>query len=78
MPEISVDVSEDVALLAEQLERDEVRDIVTKALRERSTEELMFDLADDVLQDSDLTDDDARKLGDELKERVAQRHGIGG
>ncbi|MCK4476083.1 MAG: hypothetical protein KAU16_05085, partial [Methanophagales archaeon] len=36
----------------------------------------MFKLADELLKGSKLTDELALKLGDELKERVAKRHGL--
>lgn len=74
MPEIRVDVSDDIALLAEQLDAEEIRRIVTTALRERASEQLMFDVADDLLSESELTDDQINELADDLKERVAERH----
>lgn len=74
MPEISVEVSDDVALLVDRLDPDEIRRIVTAALRERASEELMYDVADDLLADSELTDESIRSLSDELKARVAARH----
>lgn len=74
MPEIKVDVSDDVALIVEQLDADEIRQIVTAALRERASEELLYDVADDLLRESELTDERARELADDLKERIARRH----
>lgn len=74
MPEIRVDVSDDIALLAEQLDAEEIRRIVTTALRERASEQLMYDVADDLLSESELTDDQINELADDLKERVAERH----
>lgn len=78
MPEISVDVSEDVAHIAKGLQRGEIQDIVSRALRERASEELMYDLADEMLGDSELEDRDVQELSDDLKKRVARRHGIEG
>lgn len=74
MPEIRVQVSDDVALLVEHLDADEMRQIVTAALRERASEELLYDVADDLLRGSDLTDERARELANTLKQRVADRH----
>lgn len=74
MPEIRVDVADDVALLVEQLSAEEIRRIVTTALRERASEELLFDVADELLHESELTDERADQLADDLKERVAERH----
>ena len=39
-------------------------------------EETEFALADDILSKSELTEKQALKLADELKQRVAKRHGI--
>lgn len=75
MPEIRVDVSDDVALLVEQLSPEQLNRIVTAALRERASEALLYDLADDILRESELTDERARELADDLKQRVANRHG---
>jgi hypothetical protein len=36
----------------------------------------MFKLADELLKESKLTNELALKLGDELEERVAKRHGL--
>lgn len=74
MAEISIDVDEDVALLAGQLERDEVRRIVTAAFRERASEELMYDIADRILEDSELSDGAVEEMATDLKRRVAERH----
>ena len=56
--------------------KEELNEIVSKALREKSTEALLFKYADKVLKNSEMTDKLALKLGDELKERVAKRHGL--
>lgn len=74
MPEITVDVSDDVAVLIDQLDPEEIRRIVNAALRERASEELMYDLADEILQGSELTDETAKELAEDLKSRVAERH----
>ena len=50
--------------------------LVSKALKDKSTEALLFKYANEVLNNSKMTDDLALKLGDKLKERVAKRHGL--
>lgn len=74
MPEISVDVDDDVALLAGQLDRDEIRRIVTAAFRERASEALMYDVADQILEDSELSDEAVEELATDVERRVAERH----
>ena len=37
---------------------------------------LKFSIADDILSKSKLTEEQAFKLADDLKERVAKRHGL--
>lgn len=74
MPEISIEVDDDVALLAGQLDRDEIRRIVTTAFRERASEELMYDVADEILRDSELSDEAVEEMATDLKRRVAERH----
>lgn len=74
MPEITVEVPEDIALLVEELDPEEIRRIVTTALRERASEELLYDVADELLRESELTDERASELANDLKQRVAERH----
>lgn len=74
MPEIRVDVPDDVALLVEQLGHEEIGRIVTTALRERASEELLYDVADELLRESELTEEGVQELADDLKRRVADRH----
>lgn len=38
--------------------------------------QLEFEVADDILNKSKMTDESALKLGRELKERVTKRHGL--
>lgn len=73
MPEITVEVPEDIALLVEELDPEEIRRIVTPALRERASEELLYDVAEELLRESELTDERASELANDLKRRVAER-----
>lgn len=74
MPEITVDVPEDIALLVEARNPEEIRRFVTTALRERASEELLSDVVDELLRESGLTDERASELANDLKFRVAERH----
>ena len=47
---------------------------VKRELRERSKRELVIYALDKILENSKLTEEDALRLGDELKERVWKRH----
>jgi len=76
MAELVVNVPEELKFGFKELGKEEINSVVSRALREMLSEELMFKLADELLKDSKMTDELALKLGDELKERVAKRHGL--
>lgn len=76
MAEVVVEIPSDLELLAKELEKKELSRIVCEALKHRSSEMLLFKIADEILKDSKMTDELALKLGDELKIRVAKRHGL--
>ena len=76
MGEIKVEVPKELEVGAKMLGKEELSRIVCEALKEQLSEELMSKLADELLKGSKLTDELALKLGDELKERVAKRHGL--
>ena len=76
MAEVVVNIPEELKPGFKELGKEEINSVVSRALRERLSEELMFKLADELLKDSRMTDELALELGDELKERVAKRHGL--
>jgi len=76
MAEIVVKIPEELEVGARELGEEELNRVVSKALKERLSEEYMFKLTDELLKESKLTDEMASKLGNELKERVAKRHGL--
>lgn len=76
MAELKVEIPNELEILVKVMDKEELNEIVSKALREKSTETLLFKYADEVLKNSEMTDELALKLGDELKERVAKRHGL--
>ena len=76
MAELKVEIPDELVVLARALDNKELSEIVSKALKDKSSEALLFRYADKVLKNSKLTDELALKLGDELKDRVAKRHGL--
>jgi hypothetical protein len=76
MGELKVEVPKELEVGAKMLGEEELSRIVCEALKEQLSEELMLKLADELLKESKLTDELALNLGDELKERVAKRHGL--
>lgn len=59
-----------------ELGKEEINAVVGRALRERLSERLMFKVADELLKNSEITEELALKFGSELKERVAKRHAL--
>ena len=76
MAELKVEIPDDLEVLAKGMDKKELSMLVSKALKDKSTEALLFKYANEVLNNSKMTDDLALKLGDKLKERVAKRHGL--
>ncbi len=76
MAEVIVEVPEELKFEFKELGKEEVNAVIRDALKERLSERLMFKIADRLLKDSEMTDELALKLGAELKERVAKKHGL--
>ena len=55
--------------------KDKFESVLIKAT-EKLVKSIEFSMADELLKDSKLTDEDCLRLGDELKRRVAKRHGL--
>ncbi len=72
--ELVVNIPKELEPGFEELDKAEVNSVFSNAMRERLSERLMFKLADDLLKNSEITDEMALKWGSELKERVAARH----
>ena len=51
-------------------------EIAREAFLERIRRDRAFERFDEILKDSKMTDELASKLADELKRRVAKRHGL--
>lgn len=71
---VKVKVPEELKLGYDELSKEEISALLSKVLRERLAERLMFKLADDLLKNSEITDELALQWGSELKERVAKIH----
>ena len=76
MAELKVEIPDDLEVVAKAMTKEELSEIVSKALKDKSTISLLFRYADEALKKSKMTDKLALKLGDELKERVAKRYGL--
>jgi hypothetical protein len=76
MVEIKIEVPKELEVGAKMLGKEELSRIVCEVLKEQLSRELMFKLADELLKESKHTDELALRFGDELKERVAKRHGL--
>lgn len=76
MAEFVVKIPEELEIGFKEIGKNEANEIVCRALREHLSERLMFKLADELLKDSKITDDIALEWGNELKKRVAKRHGL--
>lgn len=76
MAELMVEIPDELNVLAKEIGKKELSKIVSKALKDKSSEALLFKYADKILKKSTMTDELALKLGDRLKQRVAKRHGL--
>ncbi|MFZ2456819.1 MAG: hypothetical protein WAX07_10115 [Candidatus Altiarchaeia archaeon] len=73
MPQVTVNIPEELNNGFKELKKEEVDALVSNALRERLSEQLMFKEAGELLKDSEITDDIALRWGRELKEKAAKR-----
>ena len=74
MASISISVPKDLEYAANSLSKDELNEIVRSALKERLSEAFLFKIADELLKNSKMKSGLAKRFGDELKQRVAERH----
>ena len=76
MAELKVEIPDELEIGSKELSKEEINSLVAKALKEKLSEKLMFKVADELLKNSEITDELAMKWGSELKRRVAERHGL--
>ena len=74
--QVKVTIPEELKSVAKQLDKESLERLVAKALKEESSKILAYKVADELLKKSRMTEKLALRLGDELKERVAKRHGL--
>jgi len=72
MEEVTISIPDELKSGFNELGKEEVNLVFSKALKERVSERLMFKVADELLKNSKITDELALKWGSELKERVAK------
>jgi len=73
MPQVTVNIPEEMKKGFKELTTEEVDALVSKALRERLPERLMFKEADVLLKDSKITGEMALSRGRESKKKTAKR-----
>jgi len=76
MPELVVNIPEELKPGFNELSKEEINSVVSIPLREKLSERLMFKVADRLLKNSEITDELASKWGSELKERYVKRNQV--
>ena len=76
MMEIKIEIPKELEEEIRKLGKDEINRIVYEALKEKASERLLFKLADKILENSKLNDEQIEELSNIVKERVAEKHGI--
>ncbi len=77
MAELTVEIPEGLLSMAgEELKRPETKVLFREAVEEKIRVLLLFKVVDNILKKSKLTDEQAVELAEELRGRVAKRHGI--
>lgn len=69
MPQVTVNIPEELKRGFKELSTEEVDTLVSKALRVRRSLRLMFKVAGELLKDSQIIDEKALSWGCELKEK---------
>lgn len=73
MPTVSVRVSEDLKATMERHKEVNWSEVIRRAVKEHATR---IELADEIASRSELTDEEARQIGERIKEGIAERHGL--
>jgi len=74
MAKIVVEIPEELKLGFKELSKGEINSVISAALREKLSEKLMFKVANELLKNSEITDELALEWGSKLKERAAKKH----
>ena len=76
MAELKIEIPDELEAVAKGMDKEVLSMLVSNALKDKSSEALLFKYANEILKNSKMTDELALKFGNELKERVAKRHGL--
>lgn len=74
MPNITLSISDELKKQLDQLPELNISEAVRRFLSEKAKRELLLKKFDEMFKDSELTDEDALRLGRELKERAWKRY----
>ena len=74
MANVLISVPKDLEYAVNKLSKEELNEIVKSALKEKLSEAFLFKIADELLKNSKMNNKLAERFGDELKQRVAERH----
>lgn len=66
---VELEVPKELELGVKSLSPEEIKLLLSKALKERLSERLMFKLANDILKKSEITDEMALEWGREIKKK---------
>ncbi len=75
MTEVVVKVSSEI-MTKSRLKPSELSEIAEGAIKEALWKDLLLQTLDEALENSEMTEELALKLGDEFKTRIAHRHGL--
>lgn len=76
MTTVTLTVSDEVKFELKKFSWINWSEVAREAFVKRLRRDEAFKRFDDILKNSEITDELALKLGDELKRRVAKRHGL--
>jgi len=76
MASVTLTIAEDVKSELKKFSWINWSEVAREAFLKRLKRDEVFKRFDEILKNSEMTDELASKLGDELKKRVAKRHGL--
>lgn len=76
MASVTLTISENIKAELKRFSWINWSEVAREAFLKRLRRDEAFKRFDDILENSEMTDELSSKLGDELKRRVAKRHGL--
>lgn len=76
MTSVTLTISDDIKAELKRFSWINWSEVAREAFLKRLRRDEAFKRFDEILKNSEMTDELASKLGDELKRRVAKRHGL--